>query len=129
MGIAAACVVMGLATCTTAMALRTDVNQPASKGTNPAMIHVKSESLVAVKRMVPVYPVDAKKAKIQGAVILDAVIGKDGAIEHLKVVSGPAELQQSAMDAVGKWAYQPYLLNGDPVEVNTTIKVTYTLAK
>jgi len=75
----------------------------------------------------PVYPPDAKAARLQGSVVLDAVIGKDGIIENLKVVSGPPELTRSAVDAVRQWTYKPYLLNGDPVAVETTITVTYAL--
>jgi TonB family protein len=129
LGIATACVVVGLTTCTAAMALRTDVSQTSAKSTAPAKIHVKPDALTLVKKSVPVYPVDAKKAKIQGKVALDAIIGKDGTIQHLSVISGPTELQQSAMDAVRQWEYQPFLLNGNPVEVETTINVIYTLAK
>ena len=73
------------------------------------------------------YPVEAKKARIQGKVQLDAAIGKAGEIEQLKVISGPKELQQSALDAVRQWTYKPFLLNGEPVEVKTKITVTYTL--
>ena len=64
-----------------------------------------------------------------GKVLLDAVIGKDGSVEQLRVVSGPAELQQSALDAVKQWKYKPFLLNGDPIEVKTNITIVYTLAK
>jgi TonB family protein len=77
----------------------------------------------------PIYPPDAKKARIQGTVLLDAVIGKDGTVESLTVVSGPPALRTSAQDAVRQWTYKPFLLNGDPVEVKTTITVTYSLAK
>jgi TonB family protein len=129
LGIAAACVVVGLATCTAAMALRTDVNQPPAKSTAPAQIPVKPDAVTVFKKVQPVYPADAKKARIQGTVVLDAVIGKDGKVEHLSVVSGHAELQQSALDAVRQWEYQPFLLNGDPVVVETTVNVIYTLAK
>jgi TonB family protein len=76
----------------------------------------------------PVYPVDAKKARIQGKVVLNAIIGKDGTVENLTVVSGPNELQQSAQDAVRQWTYKPFLVDGDPVEVKTTINVIYRLA-
>jgi outer membrane biosynthesis protein TonB len=57
------------------------------------------------------------------------VIGKDGTVEELRVASGPKELQQSSLDAVRQWIYKPFLLNGDPVEVKTTINVVYSLAK
>ena len=82
-----------------------------------------------ISKVSPVYPPDAKKARIQGKVLLKAVIGKDGHVEHLDVVSGPSELQQSSVDAVRQWVYKPYLLNGDPIEVETTISVIYTLKK
>ena len=75
----------------------------------------------------PKYPVDAKKAKIQGKVVLEAVISKDGGIENLRVLSGPKELQAPSLEAVRTWKYKPYLLNGDPVEVTTTINVIYSL--
>jgi TonB family protein len=62
-------------------------------------------------------------------VVLDAVIGKTGHVESLKVASGPNELQSSALDAVRQWTYKPFLLNGDPIDVATTISVVYTLEK
>ena len=70
----------------------------------------------------------AKKARIQGKVLLNAEIGKDGTVEKLEVVSGPSELKQSSLDAVRQWTYKPFLLNGEPVNVKTTITVIYTLA-
>ena len=76
----------------------------------------------------PIYPPDAKAAGIQGSVVLDAIIGKDGMISSLKLVSGPPELTQAAWEAVKQWTYKPYLLNGDPIAVETTITVTFALA-
>ncbi len=58
---------------------------------------------------------------------MEAVIGTDGLIKNLRVISGPKELHQSTLDAVRQWTYKPYLLNGDPVEVKTTINVVYSL--
>jgi len=75
----------------------------------------------------PVYPPIAKAARVSGTVVLTATISKQGTIEGLKVLSGPAMLQQAAMDAVRTWRYRPYLLNNDPVEVETTINVIFTL--
>ena len=75
----------------------------------------------------PIYPIDAKKAGVQGTVVLDAIIGKDGTIRDLNVVSGPDMLQQAAIDAVQSWRYRPYMLNGEPVEVRTKINVIFTL--
>ena len=61
--------------------------------------------------------------------VLAAVIAKDGTVANLRVVSGPSQLQRSALDAVRQWRYKPYLLNGNPIEVDTTVQVLYTLAK
>lgn len=76
----------------------------------------------------PIYPPEAKEKKLTGTVILNATIGKDGTIQSLVVVSGPEIFQKSAIDAVHQWTYKPYLLNGDPVAVETTITVNYALA-
>jgi len=76
----------------------------------------------------PVYPADAKAAHLQGAVVLRATISKTGTVEELRVVSGPPQLTKSALDAVKQWVYKPYLLNGEPVEVQTTITVNFTFA-
>jgi TonB family protein len=82
-----------------------------------------------ISKVNPVYPPDAKKAHIQGKVLLNAVIGKEGHVEHLEVVSGPKELQSPSLDAVRQWVYKPYLVDGNPVEVETTISVIYSLQK
>ena len=79
-------------------------------------------------RMVqPVYPAIAKTAHISGTVILHAIISKDGNVEQLEYVSGPPLLMRAAMDAVKQWRYQPTTLNGEAVEVDTTISVVFTL--
>jgi len=75
----------------------------------------------------PVYPPIAKAARVQGTVVLQATISKTGTIENLHVVSGPTMLQQAAQDAVRQWRYRPYLLNGEPVEVETTVNVIFSL--
>jgi protein TonB len=75
----------------------------------------------------PTYPPIAKAARVSGTVVLQATISKGGTIENLRVISGPAMLQQSAMDAVKTWRYRPYLLNNEPVEVETTINVIFSL--
>jgi TonB family protein len=80
-----------------------------------------------VKMVPPEYPIYAKDAKISGTVVLQANIDKDGHIADLQVVSGPSQLQRAAMDAVKKWAYRPFLLNNEPVEVKTTINVIFRL--
>jgi periplasmic protein TonB len=76
----------------------------------------------------PEYPPLAKMARIQGTVRLEALIAKDGTIKDLKVMSGHPLLVKSALSAVQQWRYQPTLLNGQPVEVETEIDVNFTLA-
>ena len=73
------------------------------------------------------YPSIAKMARVQGDVVLQAIISKQGTIENLRVVSGHPMLVQSALDAVRQWRYRPYLLNGEPVEVETVITVKFSL--
>jgi protein TonB len=81
-----------------------------------------------IHQVKPTYPPLARQARIQGVVVLQAVIGKDGNIQNLKVVSGHPMLAPSALEAVKQWKYKPYFLNGEPVEVDTTINVNFTLA-
>lgn len=76
----------------------------------------------------PVYPVLAREARVQGTVLLDAVIGTDGKIEKLSVVSGNPLLVSAAMNAVEHWVYQPTLSNGQPTEVATEITVHFRLS-
>ncbi|HEX3572471.1 MAG TPA: energy transducer TonB [Acidobacteriaceae bacterium] len=75
----------------------------------------------------PVYPADARAAHVQGTVILHAIISEAGTIDKLTVVSGPPMLTAAAIDAVRQWTYRPYLLNGDPTAVDTTINVSFAL--
>jgi protein TonB len=84
------------------------------------------DGLLIDKRM-PVYPPIAKASGTQGTIVLQATISRSGTIENLRVVSGPAMLQQAAMDAVKEWRYRPYLLSGEPVEVETTVNVVFKL--
>jgi protein TonB len=81
-----------------------------------------------VKDVKPVYPPLARQARIQGTVVLHAVISKDGSIEGLTLVSGHPMLAPAAIDAVKQWRYKPYLLNGEPVEVDTEVMVNFTLS-
>ena len=74
----------------------------------------------------PVYPPIAKAAHVQGTVVLHALISKTGDVQDLQVVSGPPMLTAAAMDAVRRWKYQPYLLSGMPVTIETTINVNFT---
>jgi protein TonB len=92
-------------------------------------IHVGGQVQAAkIDRMVqPVYPQIAKTAHVSGTVVLHAIIAKDGSIQELQYISGPPLLMRAAMDAVHEWRYKPTLLNGEPVEVDTTIQVVFTL--
>ena len=91
--------------------------------------HISSGVAVGmlIRKVVPAYPVIGRKMRVEGTVVLQAMISKTGTIENLRVVSGPALLQQAAIDAVKQWQYRPYLLNGEPVEVETTVNVDFKL--
>jgi len=82
-----------------------------------------------IQKTMPIYPAIGKAVGAQGTVILQATISKAGTVENLRVASGPPLLQQAALDAVRTWRYRPYLLNGEPVEVETTVNVVFTLGR
>lgn len=100
----------------------------AAQGPQP---EVKSGATIQAARLIykvgPEYPVAAKEAHVQGTILLSAEIGKDGSVEDLSYVSGPQALISSAMDAVKQWKYQPTMLNGTPVPVDTCITVIFNL--
>lgn len=130
--IAAACAILTLATCTSALALRTDIAAltPTAATATPAKIHVKS-SVMAGQKIAgenPTYPPEARANKIQGTVVLALTIDKDGAPQDIHVTKSPDKsLADSAIKAVRTWRWRPYLVNGDPVDVDTTVNVTYNL--
>jgi len=80
-----------------------------------------------VLQIKPQYPRLAMQARIQGTVVLQAVIGKDGTVRDLRLISGHPMLAPAAIEAVKQWRYRPYLLNNEPVEVDTQINVNFTL--
>jgi periplasmic protein TonB len=80
-----------------------------------------------VNRTTPIYPPLARQTRISGTVRLHAIIAKDGTVQQLEVLSGHPLLVQAALDAVRQWRYQPTLLNGEPVEVDTTVDVIFSL--
>jgi protein TonB len=82
-----------------------------------------------IRQPKPIYPPLAKQARISGVVRFNAIIGKDGTIQNLQLVTGHPLLVQSAQEAVKQWVYQPTLLNGEPVEVVTQIDVNFTLSQ
>lgn len=87
------------------------------------------EAGALINNVTPEYPKMLQAAGISGTVVLHATIAKDGSIEQLEYVSGPPMLMKSAMDAVKQWRYKPYLLDDDPVEVETTINVDFKIAR
>jgi protein TonB len=85
-----------------------------------------AESLL-ISKVMPVYPAIAKAAHVSGTVELAGTISRVGAIENLRVISGNPMLTRAAMDAVQQWRYRPYQLNGEAVDVETTIRVVFLL--
>jgi periplasmic protein TonB len=80
-----------------------------------------------VQRTQPAYPPLAKQAHVSGTVMIQATVSKTGSVVNPKVVSGPPLLQQAALDAVKTWRFKPYMLDGEPTEVETTVNVTFAL--
>jgi protein TonB len=87
-------------------------------------VSVLSEAQL-INKVVPTYPPPAQRAGIQGDVKLHAIISRDGSIQSLSLISGHPLLTRSALEAVGQWRYRPYILNGEPVEVETWITVSF----
>jgi protein TonB len=85
------------------------------------------QAALLVNKVQPVYPPLARQTRISGTVRLHAIISKQGTVESLEVLSGHPLLVRAAMDAVQQWKYKPTLLNGEPVEVDTTIDVIFSL--
>jgi periplasmic protein TonB len=81
-----------------------------------------------IRKVTPNYPQLAKQARIQGAVVLQAEISKDGTIQNLQLISGHPMLAPAAIEAVKQWRYKPYLLNGEPVAVETQVVVNFSLS-
>ncbi|HYE25907.1 MAG TPA: energy transducer TonB [Clostridia bacterium] len=96
----------------------------------PSRLRVSSlDSGTLIRRVQPVYPVQARNIRVQGPVVLAAVIDAGGEIAHLRVLQGHPMLAGAAIEAVRQWRYRPYLLNGSPIEVETQITVVFTLGR
>jgi protein TonB len=104
---------------------------PTVKAAPPKKVNISGGVMagMVLQKTQPVYPPIAKAARVSGTVVLQATISKTGTIENLRVASGPAMLQDAAMQAVRTWRYRPYLLDGVPVEVETTVNVIFSLGQ
>lgn len=135
LSIAAACAAVAFLTCVSALALRMEVAAPASasatqsSGTDRTL--KVSSAVMAGQRISgpnPIYPPQAKADKVQGPVVLSLKINKDGEPINVHVKQGVrSDLDESAVTAVQQWRWKPFLLNGDPIDVKTTVTVTYSL--
>jgi len=101
--------------------------RPASTVAPLRISHMSEGNLI--RKVQPTYPGLARSARIQGAVLLQAIISKDGSIENLRLLSGHPMLAPAAIEAVKQWRYRPYILNNEPVEVETQITVNFSLAE
>jgi protein TonB len=100
------------------------------KAVTPQRVRVSAgvQQGLLIKKVQPPYPPLARQARIQGNVVLQALISKDGSIENLRLISGHPMLAPAALEAVKQWRYKPYFLNGEPVEVETQITVIFSLS-
>jgi len=93
----------------------------------PIAIDSQVSTGLLIYKVQPEYPAKAKAARVSGIVTLRAIISKTGEITNLRVVCGPKQLQESSLKAVQQWKYRPYLVHDEPVEIETMIKVFFTL--
>jgi len=100
---------------------------PNIKAAKPLVISAGVAVGLIVKKVEPAYPPIAKTARVSGTVVIQATITKAGTVANPHVVSGPAMLRQAALEAVKSWRYRPYKLNNEPVEIETTVNVIFTL--
>jgi protein TonB len=107
--------------------LRPAAPPPVHHASGPVARPSHSQESLLIRQVKPTYPRIAIESRVQGAVVIRAIIDREGSIQHLQVVSGHPLLTKAALDAVQQWRYRPYLLNGEPVEVETQITVNFTL--
>jgi len=102
-------------------------NREMQRAAQPDVVNISARVAqgLLISKTAPVYPVDAKMTAVCPKVVLEAMIGTDGLIKDLKFVTGPEQLQQAAFDAVRRWRYRPYLLNGQPVAARTTVNLIF----
>lgn len=102
---------------------------PAAKGSDvaPVLLPPEVANTYLLQRVEPTYPEAARQRNLQGPVVLDAVVGKDGTVQELKVISGDTQLTRAATEAVRQWRFKPYQPNGTPVAFKTEITLNFTL--
>jgi TonB family protein len=93
----------------------------------PPRVQVAAEVMgkLLVRKVEPDYPAEARKAKLQGTIVLEIVVGRDGSVVGMRPVNGPDVLARSAMDALRWWKFEPYRVNGEPATVETTVAVEF----
>ena len=98
--------------------------------TPPLHVQVSSAEMgkLLVKKVPPEYPEKARSQMIQGTVLLRAIVSKEGNVVDVSVISGDPDLSKAALKAAKKWKYHPYLVGGEPVEVETTIQMNFRLS-
>jgi protein TonB len=105
-------------------------SQPSTATTTrtKAQVQLSSGSAQVISRVDPSYPLLAKQMKVQGAVVLEALISKSGSIQDIEVLSGPAILSEAAREAVKQWHFKPYYQGGQPVETEARVTVNFTIS-
>lgn len=103
--------------------------EPQNSAASRVKVRADAQVMKIVRRVNPVYPPDAKAKRIGGSVVLHAIIATDGTVKELTALSGDPVFRSAAITAVRQWLYEPTLLNGKPVEVDTTVTVTFILGK
>jgi TonB family protein len=133
---AAACGMVGLVTCASALGLRMELPAPATaavaQDATPARVTIPAQKMDAVYKRPPVYPAQAKEKKdtLNGPVVLDVIVDEEGVPSDVRVRKGlRSDYDESALQAVKEWRWNPYLLNGRHVMVNTTVTINYFLGK
>jgi TonB family protein len=101
-------------------------SDPASAADRPqAQVAAEVMEKLLIHRVEPVYPVEARRANVQGVIALDIVVGRDGAVANMRALNGPDVLARAAMDALRWWKFEPYRVNGEPAAVETTVAVEF----
>jgi TonB family protein len=107
--------------------LESGLKSPATASVGKPQARVPPEAMekLLVHRVQPIYPAEARKAKLQGIVALDIVVGRDGSVVDMHALNGPDVLARAAMDALRWWKFEPYRVNGEPAVVETTVAVEF----